>query len=69
MAQEPLDKIYRFDQSPSAQAERLRKEARGTPAGVKRDQLLRRARQVESKVRVQGWLSRATPKLRPEPDR
>ena len=40
--------VYQFDQSPSAQVERLRKEARGTPAGVKRDQLLRRARQIES---------------------
>ena len=36
--------VYSFDQSPSAEAERLRKEARGTPAGVKRDQVLRRAR-------------------------
>jgi hypothetical protein len=40
--------VYQFDQSPFAQAERLRKEARGTPAGVKREQLLRRARQIES---------------------
>jgi hypothetical protein len=40
--------VYQFDQSPFAQAELLRKEARGTPAGVKREQLLRRARQIES---------------------
>lgn len=40
--------VYQFDLSPFAQAERLRKEARGTPAGVKREQLLRRARQIES---------------------
>jgi hypothetical protein len=48
MGQVPLDQVYRFDECPSAQAERLRKEARGTPPGVKRDQLLRRARQIEN---------------------
>jgi hypothetical protein len=53
MEQESLNQVYRFDQSPSAQAARLRKEARGTPAGVKRDQLLRRARQIERRAR---WL-------------
>ena len=47
--------VYSFDQSPSAEAERLRKEARGTPAGVKCDQLLHRARQMESKARMQAW--------------
>ncbi|WP_083218945.1 hypothetical protein [Bradyrhizobium icense] len=57
MEQESLNQVYRFDQSPSAQAARLRKEARGTPAGVKRDQLLRRARQIEKNVHVQGWLN------------
>jgi len=54
MEQEPFNQVYRFDQSPSAQAARLRKEARGTPAGVKRDQLLRRARQMESRARLEG---------------
>jgi hypothetical protein len=63
MEQEPLNQVYRFDQSPSAQAERLRKEARGTPPGVKCDQLLRRARQLESKARVQTWLN--SPGLNP----
>ena len=61
--QDPPNQVYRFDQSPKAQAERLRKEARGTPAGVKRDQLLRRARQLESRARVQGWLK--SPGLQP----
>jgi hypothetical protein len=42
MVQEPRDKVYRFNEGPAAQAERLRKEARGTPAGVKRDALLGR---------------------------
>ena len=47
MEQKPLNQIYRFDQNPSARAQRLRKEARGTPHGVRRDELLRRAQQVE----------------------
>jgi hypothetical protein len=53
MEQDSVNQIYRSDQSPSAQAERLRKEARGTPPGVRRDQLLRRARQIEIASRVQ----------------
>jgi hypothetical protein len=57
MEQASLNQIYRVDQSPSAQAERLRKEARGTPPGVRRDQLLRRARQIETAFHVQEWLA------------
>ncbi|KRR17807.1 hypothetical protein CQ14_37580 [Bradyrhizobium lablabi] len=58
MQQEQRDKVYRFDQSPTAQAERLRKEARGgTPAGIKRDQLLRGALQFENEARVKRWLA------------
>lgn len=49
---EPRDKVYRFDESPVPRAERLRKEARGTPAGVKRDELLRRALRIENEARV-----------------
>jgi hypothetical protein len=44
--------VYRFDESPAARAERLRKEARGTPAGVKRDELPRRALRIENEARV-----------------
>jgi hypothetical protein len=58
----PLDQVYRFDECPSAQAERLRKQARGTPPGVKRDQLLRRARQIENAARVQDLLNSPGPK-------
>jgi hypothetical protein len=53
MGQEPLNQVYRFKQSPSARAERLRKEARGTPHGVRRDELLRRAQQIEGLPPVQ----------------
>lgn len=47
MEQDSANQVFRFDQEPSARAERLRKEARGTPTGVRRDELLRRARQIE----------------------
>ena len=57
MEQASLNQIYRFDHNPSAQAERLHKEARGTPPGVRRDQLLRRARQIETASHVQEWLA------------
>jgi hypothetical protein len=53
MEQSPLDQVYRFDQNPSTRAERLRKEARGTPLGVRHDELLRRAQQIEGLSRVQ----------------
>jgi hypothetical protein len=43
-----LDQVYRFDQTPSARVKRLRKEARGTPPGVRHDELLRRAQQIEN---------------------
>jgi hypothetical protein len=56
-----LNQMARFDQSPSARAERLRKEARGTPPGVRRDQLLRRARQIEIASDAQKWLASPGP--------
>jgi hypothetical protein len=63
MEQEARDKVYRFNESPAARAERLRKEARGTPAGVKRDELLRRALQIEKEARGKGQMS--SPGLKP----
>jgi hypothetical protein len=57
------NKVYQFDQSPPARVARLRKEARGTPAGVKRDQLLRRARQIEAAAPTQDRLN--SPDLKP----
>jgi hypothetical protein len=44
------------------EAARLRKEARGTPPGVARDQLMRRARQAEAASHMHGWL--ASPELK-----
>jgi hypothetical protein len=53
MEQVSLTQIHRFDQSPSAQVERLRREALGMPPGVRRDQLLRRALQIETASHAQ----------------
>ena len=46
-----------LDQRLTEQAERLRKEAQGTPPGVQRDKLVRRARQLETASHMQDWLS------------
>jgi hypothetical protein len=48
---DPLDKRLSED------AERLRKEARGTPPGVERDRLIRRARFLETASHMSEWLS------------
>ena len=47
----------------AAEAENLREEARGTPPGVEREQLLRRARQAETGARMSEWLR--SPGLQP----
>ena len=52
---DPLGKRF------SEEAERLRKEARGTPHGVERDRLIHRARQAEIGARVSEWFSSARP--------
>jgi len=48
---DPLDKRL------SEEAVRLRREARGTPPGVERERLIRRARQAETASRMSEWLS------------
>lgn len=52
-----------LDQRLAEQAERLRDEARGTPPGIERERLIRRARQAETAAHMQEWLS--SPGLRP----
>jgi hypothetical protein len=47
MERDSPNQVYFFDQSPSARADRLRKEARRMPSGVRRDELLWRAQQME----------------------
>jgi hypothetical protein len=51
-----FNQIDPLDENLSEQAERLRKEARGTPPGVARDKLLRKARQIETASHVREWL-------------
>jgi hypothetical protein len=52
-----------LDQRLEEQAKLLRKEAQGTPPGVERDKLIRRARQAETAAHIQQWLS--SPGLQP----
>jgi hypothetical protein len=39
------------------QAKRLRQEAKGTPPGVEREKLIRRARQAETASHMSQWIS------------
>ena len=52
-----FDKIDPLDRRLSEEAERLRKETRGTPPGVERDSLIRRARLAETASQMNEWLS------------
>jgi hypothetical protein len=45
------------------EAAKLRKEARGTPHGIDRERLMRRARQAETGSHLSAWLS--SPGLQP----
>ena len=46
-----------LDQRLIEEAQRLRKEARGTHPGIERDRLIRRARQAETAARISEWLT------------
>ena len=48
-----------LDERLAAQAQRLRKEAQGTLPGIERDRLIRRARQAETAVHMNEWLTSA----------
>jgi hypothetical protein len=52
-----------LDQRLEEQAKRLRDEARGTPPGIERDRLIRRARRAETAARMSEWLT--SPGLQP----
>jgi len=52
-----------LDQRLTEEAQRLRKEAKGTPPGIDRERLIRQARQAETASHMQKWLS--SPGLRP----
>ena len=63
MYRRPIQHDVRLDQRLAEQAKRLRHEARGTPPGIERERLIRRARQAETAAHMQEWLS--SPGLRP----
>ena len=46
-----------LDQRLEEEAKRLRDEARGTPPGVRRDRLIRRARGAEAASRANEWVT------------
>jgi hypothetical protein len=46
-----------LDELLAKDSQNLRKQAEGTPAGVAREDLLRKARQAERATRVLEWLS------------
>jgi predicted trehalose synthase len=53
----PFKQIDPVDKRLAEDAKRLRKEARGTPPGVERERLLRRARQAETASHIDQWLT------------
>ena len=57
MQRRHLKQCVPLDQRLTLEAERLRKEAQGTPPGVTRDKLIRQARQAETASHMQEWLT------------
>ena len=57
MQRRRFKQVAPLDQRMTEHAERLRKEAQGTPAGVHRDKLVRQARQLETASHMQEWLT------------
>jgi predicted trehalose synthase len=52
-----------LEQRLTEEAAKLRKEAQGTPPGVERERLIKRARQAETASHLSEWL--ASPGLQP----
>ena len=46
-----------LEQRLEERAKRLRQEARGTPPGIEREKLIRRARQAETASHINQWIS------------
>jgi hypothetical protein len=63
MERRHFTETVQLEKPTAEQAKPLRNEARGTPPGVKRDDLIRRARQIETACHVKEWLS--SPGLQP----
>ncbi len=58
-----IKQVTSLNQRLGEEAQRLRKQAQGTPPGIERERLIRRARQAETAGRMNDWL--ASPGLRP----
>jgi hypothetical protein len=54
---------YTLEERLAQEAKRLRKEAQGTPPGIERERLIRRARQAETGSHISEWLR--SPGLQP----
>jgi predicted trehalose synthase len=55
--QRRINQTAPLDQRLIEEAQRLRKEARGTHPGIERERLIRRARQAETAAHMQEWLT------------
>jgi hypothetical protein len=58
MQRRSFKQITPLDQRLEEQAKRLRKEAQGTPPGVEREKLIRRARQAETAATGMAFVPR-----------
>jgi hypothetical protein len=52
-----------LDERLAEEADRLRSEAKGTPPGIEREELIRRARRAETAAQMNQWLT--SPGLQP----
>jgi hypothetical protein len=57
MPRRSFKQVAPLNQRLTEEAQRLRKEARGTPPGVERETLMRQARQAETTAHMQEWLT------------
>jgi hypothetical protein len=63
MQRPPYKQAAPLDLRLTEESQRLRKEVQGTPPGIERDRLIRRARQAETAAHLQEWLK--SPGLKP----
>jgi hypothetical protein len=57
MQQHHPNSVQPFGPRLSEEAERLREQAKTVPPGIKRDELLRQARQADTAAQIDEWLS------------
>lgn len=55
MSREPIQQTTTLEERLTEEARRFRKEARGTPPGVERERLIRRARRAEIAAHLREW--------------